>query len=132
MARLKCKSFRGDLFAGPDLYYEGWSWAPDRDIKVKIIAGTMENTAGMSTVWAWLSRGSVGMKLPDTPNEEEMILWAAHIRAEFAATEAPNLSHVVDFGEDYMEVKEGEKLYVNLRGTGSDAGIGLSLCIYYV
>ncbi|MBA7550540.1 hypothetical protein ES705_43057 [subsurface metagenome] len=133
MAELRCKSVRMDMTYTAADYDEIWSWAPDRNIKIKGISWTVDVPAENGTAWLWLSKGAVGMVSPTPgPNEEEMIISAIHSRSENAASPSPgNTFPTIMFGSDYMEVEEGEKLYVLGRGDTAKI-VGFALCIYYI
>lgn len=131
MARLKCKSVRMDIECSADDVDIGWSWAPDRPIKIKAIGWTIDAPDGSGTVWNFLSRGAVTMGDPSAEkNEEEMILDAYHIRAA-TGEGSMNGTKFTHFGADHMEVLDGEKIYLSSRGSDTKKN-GLSICIYYV
>lgn len=131
MPELRCKSVRVDGIYTIADFNEIWSWAPERDIKIKAVSWSIDIPFEIGTVWHWLSKGLVGMVAPAAPNEEEMIISAIHARSEIHGIEPANVVMYADFGNDYMEVEYGEKLYLVVRGpTGKSSGI--SLCIYYL
>ncbi len=132
MPELRCKSIRMDKEFTAAQYDEIWSWAPDRDIKIKAVQWTMDIPGTYGTMWLWLSKGAVGMVSPTPgPNEEEMIISTIHCRAQLTPDGFTGHAQMfTNFGANYMEVEEGEKLYV--LGRGDTGGlVGFDLCIYY-
>lgn len=132
MPELRCKSVRLDTEYDAADYKEIWSWAPERNIKIKAVSWSIDIPKARGTMWNWLSKGAVGITTPEPgPNEEEMIISAIHCRSETAGVEATNVTMFVDFGANYMEVEDGEKLYLMGRGPDTMKN-GITLCIYYV
>ncbi|MBA7550534.1 hypothetical protein ES705_43051 [subsurface metagenome] len=134
MPELRCKSIRLDKTYGLTDYEEIWSWAPERNIKIRGVSWSVDTPGTNGTMWLWLSKGAVGMVHPSPgPNEEEMIISLIHTRAEVAAGSQPGDKSMSTMfgGSDYMEVEDGEKLY--LMGRGDDGKVvGVGLCIYYL
>lgn len=133
MPELRCKSIRMDIEYTAADYDELWSWAPERNIKIKAVSWSIDCPNARGTFWNWLSKGAVGITTPEPgPNEEEMIISAIHCRSETpGGIEATNVTLFADFGANYMEVEDGEKLYVLGRGpTGMKNGV--TVCIYYL
>lgn len=132
MPELKHKSIRTDIEHTADDYDEVWSWAPDRDIKIKAITCTLDVPASDVTVWGYLGKGAVGMKAPGANlNEEEMIFFVLHTRASLGADVSGHAELAIQFGTDYIEIEEGEKIYLMSRGTATKTA-GYGLVLYYL
>ncbi len=135
MADLKRKSIRMDHSHTTNLVNEyPWSWAPTRDIKIKkvIVSEDIPSTQG-GTMWWWLSIGAAVFLNPTTdPNEEETIFALSHLRQETnVGLPAMNQSWEFDYGTDYVEVEEGEKIYLGVDG-GTGQMVGFSIIIFYI
>jgi len=133
MTRLRTKSIRGDCTFSAEDWDPYWAWSPDRSIKIKGISCTLDQPNENGTSWMWLAKGSVPMLPPDPgPNEDETIFFTMGQRNESpGAVEANNTTCVVMFGADHIEVQDGEKIYLNVRGTDTKK-MGIALVIYYV
>lgn len=135
MGKLMCKSIRTDFtFTAAD-YDEIWKWSPTRDIRIKKISITLDIPETVpGTYWLWVSKGAVGMKSPGTSiNEEEQIIFVGHARCGGDATAGVSAScnhWIVEFAPDYIEVKEGQSLYLMGRASSGDIA-GIALAIYY-
>ena len=133
MGRLRTKSIRGDATCTAEEWDPYWAWSPDRTIKIKGVSCTLDQPNENGTSWVWLARGSVPMDPPiGNFNEDEMIIFVMGQRTEApGGVEAANNSMVVMFNPgDYVQVLDGEKLYVNVRGTDTK-NIGIAMVIYY-
>lgn len=133
MARLRTKSVRYDCVFDAEDWNPSWAWSPDRAIKIKGISCTLDQPNANGTSWMWLSRGSVPMTPPDPgPNEDEMVFFTMGQRTETpGGVEAENTTLAVMFGADHIDVHDGEKIYLNVRGTDTNK-MGISLIIYYI
>ena len=130
---LRCKSVRMDEenTSGATAVAHIWKWAPERDIKIKAVFMCLDlPDAQIGTAWAWLGKGSIGMDNPaDEPNEEEMIICGQHITS--GTGNPDNVRGFFNFGENYMEVEEGETLVLSTRQPNNQ-NLGIGLFIYYL
>lgn len=134
MTKLLHKSVRMDHEHTTNMTNEyPWSWAPTRDIKIKKVVVTEDLPAVQGgTMWWWLSIGAAVFLSPATHlNEEETIFAHGHLRQEVTVgLQGETKVWVIDFGADYVEVEEGEKIYLGMDG-GTGQMVGMSICIYY-
>ncbi|MBA7708956.1 hypothetical protein ES703_117861 [subsurface metagenome] len=96
-----------------------------------VVTEDLPETQG-GTMWWWLSIGAAVFLNPATNvNEEETIFAQGHLRQETTVgLSGETIVWVIDYGTDYVEVEEGEKIYLGLDG-GTGQMVGLSICIYY-
>jgi len=133
MPELKVKSWRGDFETTAADYDQIDRWVPDRTIKIKRIAVSLDGLENQATMWFWLSKGAVGLPTSITPPiVEEMVIAALHVRGGDATeTKSPDTNQFFDFGSDYIEVEEGEGIYLMTRGPVNQIW-GYCALLYYL
>lgn len=126
MVELKCKTLYGICYGdGVNIHYiDHQHWQPDRPVKIKRIDAS-HWCAGITGNWSNVcvakhSENFYGGRLNSAASNawetEECFLWHhTEPYGTFAEGLAMQEGHAeVDFGDDFMEVAEDEKIYINL------------------
>ena len=144
-SELRCKSVRMDndtTGVGATSVTHIWKWSPQRDIKIRAVFMCLDlPDAQIGTAWCWASKGAVDMEDPaDEPNEEEMIFASQHITSGTGnprrgkkppkASHPDNVREFFNFGENYVEVEDGESVVLSTRQPDAQ-NLGIGLIIYY-